>query len=269
MRLLRSGRTPLVALCLLLVLATMLAYAWVQTRQTRQDTWDRVQARGVVRVGMDASYPPFAWVDGAGTFYGLDVALGHELAARWGVEIEFVNVHFDGLYDALYTGRVDLLLSALPYDRMLTRDVLYSQPYFAAGQVMLVAKTEAAPGSVAALRGAAVAVELGATAHQLARTLDRDRGLDLDVRPFRELDEAAQAVIAGEADALLSDRVSALALVVEHPLRITGEPLTDEPFVIAVRPDSPRLLREIDAALSDWQADGTLDAMGKRWLLPR
>ncbi len=268
MRLGRS-RTLVVALCLLAALAVGLAYAQMRATQARQDTWDRMQARGVVRIGMDASYPPFAWVDEAGAFYGLDVDLGRRLAQRWGVEVEFVNVHFAGLYDVLYTGRVDMLLSALPYDRMLTRDVLYSSSYFAAGQVMLVPETAQSFASVADLSGATVAVELGATAHQLARTLDRDRALGLEVQPFRELHEAAEAVVAGDAAALLSDRVSALGLVSTQPLRIAGEPLTDEPFVIAVRPDSPRLLREIDAALGEWEADGTLDAIGERWLLPR
>jgi ABC-type amino acid transport substrate-binding protein len=257
-----------VALLATAALVVAAALVWAGGAGARRDTWDRVQTRRVLRVGMDASYPPFEWLDHQGHFQGMDVALARALAARWQVELDLVNIHFDGLYDALYTGRVDLLLSALPYDRMLTRDVLYSQSYFAAGQVLLVAADHTGVQSANDLRGRAVAVEMGATGHQLARTLDRDRGLGLAVMPFRELDEAARAVVAGQADALVCDRVSAMALLAAYPLRTAGEPLTDEPFVMAVRPDSPRLLREINAALAEWRADGTLERLSDEWLVP-
>ncbi len=246
----------------------LIALLWGRQGQNHDDAWERIQVQGLVRIGMDASYPPFEWVDQDGAFHGYDVALAERLAARWGVQVEFVNIHFDGLYDALYTMRVDMLISALPYDQMLTRDVRYSQPYFSAGQVLLVPQSDGTTTLPTDLRGASVAVELGATGHQLARTLDRDRALGWQIQPYRELDNAAQAVMAGEAAALLCDRVSALALLAQYPLRLAGEPLTYEPFVIAVRPDSPRLLREVDATLAEWQADGTLERLAHDWLAP-
>lgn len=252
----------------IVALAALAGVLWTRRGQPDPDAWEHIQATGVLRVGMDASYPPFEWVDEAGAFHGYDVALARELAARWGVQVEFVNIHFDGLYDALYTERVDLLLSALPYDQMLTRDVRYSEPYFAAGQVLMVPQSDTDTASVDALRGASVAVELGAAAHQLARSLDRDRALGWEVVPYRELEEAAYAVASGEAAALLCDRVSAVALLPVHPLRIAGEPLTDEPFVIAVRPDSPQLLRQVNEALAQFAADGTLERLAQEWLTP-
>ncbi len=264
----RHRRHLILAALAALALIALLAAWWTRQGQARRETWDQIQAQGVLRVGMDASYPPFEWVDENGTFHGYDVALAEELARRWGVQVVFVNIHFDGLYDALYTQRVDLLLSALPYDEMLTRDARYSQPYFAAGQVLLVPQADTTTEAPADLRAGRVAVEMGATAHQLARSLDRDRALGWQVLPFRELDEAAAAVASGQADALLCDRVSALALLAAHPLRMAGEPLTDEPFVIAVSPDAPRLLREVDAALADWSADGTLQRLAQEWLMP-
>lgn len=263
----RLGQIVLLAIGALVALGAGLLWLRAREDRARLETWDRIQARGLVRIGMDASYPPFGWVDAEGRFHGLDVDLAQALADRWGVEIELVNIHFDGLYDALYTDRVDLLLSALPFDIMLTQNVLYSQPYFAAGQMLLVAHgSEIA--SVNDLKGLTVAVELGTTAHHLARTLDRDRGLGLQVVPLRELDQAAQAVVAGEADATLADRVSAYRLMAAHPLRTVGEPLTHDPLVIAVRLESPRLLAEINAAIEQWLADGTMDGLIHRWLVP-
>ena len=55
---------------------------------------------------MDASYPPFEVVDEQGSYRGLDVDLAQALASRWGVEVAFVNIAFDGLYDALLARQV-------------------------------------------------------------------------------------------------------------------------------------------------------------------
>ena len=62
------------------------------------DTWDRVREAGVLRVGMDASFPPFEMIAADGTLVGFDVDLARELGRRLGVEVQFVaNLPYDGL----------------------------------------------------------------------------------------------------------------------------------------------------------------------------
>ncbi len=233
----------------------------------RDRTWARIQREGVLRVGMDASYPPFEVVDAEGRFLGYDVDLARALAERWGVEVQCVNVHFDGLYDALRADKFDLIISALPYDRTLTRDLRYSQSYWNAGQVLLVRDAADAPASVRDLRGQRVAVELGAEGHQLARRLSRDDALDLVILPAREPEDILALMDDPTVTALICDRMQATGYLAERPgWRIAGEPLTDEPLVIAALLDAPSLIGEVDAALTAWRADGTLEALSDRWL---
>ena len=254
-----------------LVLLALVAMLWITRRAVQvisqpDDTWVRLHRDGVVRVGMDASYPPFEWVAEGGVFRGYDVDLAAALAARWGVGVQYVDIHFDGLYDALETGKVDLIISALPHDRMMTQDVLYSHSYFNAGQVLMTGVISATIQSVDQLDGMSVAVELGAEAHQLARQLARDRGLTLEILPKREPDEVLAAVAGGEADALICDRVTAYGYMVRGALRMLDPPLTDEPFVIAARLTAATTMQEINAALVLWSQDGTLAQLRERWL---
>ncbi|MBC7261888.1 MAG: transporter substrate-binding domain-containing protein, partial [Chloroflexi bacterium] len=144
-------------------------------------TWEQIQKSSVVRVGMDATYPPFEVQDEAGHFYGYDVDLAEELARRWGVRAEFINIHFDGLYDALLTGKCDLLVSALPYDETLTEDVLYSPSYFNAGLLLAVHEGERRIGGVNSLAGKEVGVELGSAAHLEARRIQEQGRIPLQV----------------------------------------------------------------------------------------
>lgn len=232
----------------------------------RDETWARIQREGVLRVGMDASYPPFEVVDGEGRFRGYDVDLAGELARRWGVRAEFVNVHFDGLYDALKTGKFDLVISALPYDRTMTRDVLYSLSYFNGGQVLLARREDMRLQELSDLEGKRVSVELGAQAHQLVRQLSRDEGLRIDVVPQRDPEQVVGLLLGSQVDALVCDRLTAHGYLSRgHDLRLAGLPLTDEPYVIAARRESRVLLEQVNAALREWHENGLLEDLQRRW----
>jgi ABC-type amino acid transport substrate-binding protein len=228
-------------------------------------TWAQIQREGVVRVGMDASYPPFE-LEEDGQYSGFDVDLAQGLAERWGARAELANIHFDGLYDALEAGKIDLIISALPHDRMRSQDVLYSYAYFDAGQVLVTRAADEVIIGVADLEGQAIAVELGTEAHQLARRLSRDQGLALAIMAEREMQDVVTRVLAGEASALICDHVDALGIVQRHPeLRIVAGRLTEEPYVIAARLDALTLMQDINGALVEWGHDGRLDDLKHLW----
>lgn len=229
-------------------------------------TWDRIRREGVVRVGMDASFPPFEVVDDAGRFSGLDVDLATALAERWGVDVWFVNVHFDGLYDALQADKFDLIISALPYDRTMTRDVAFSVSYYDAGQVLLATSANTDVQSISDLDGGVCGVELGSEAHQLVRRVARDEGLSIEVAPAREAGELPERLLSGELDGVVCDSLTAEEWMARWPdLRVAGPPLTSDPYVIAARPDSPELLRQVNLALHEWRASGYLQELQARW----
>ena len=262
----RLGRVAWVAIALSSLLLIALALRMLGGALRRDEIWARIQREKVLRVGTDASFPPFEVVDAEGRFSGLDVDLATELGRRWGVQVRFINAGFDGLYDALKMGKFDLIISALPYDRTQTRDLLYSPSYFNAGQVLLARNDDQRLRSFEDLEGKVVAVELGSEAHQLVRRLARDKGMHLEVVVEREPEQAVALLRQGTADALVCDRVAAYTYMRgTDDLRLVGPPLTDEPYVIAARPDAPMLIEQVTQALEEWRASGMLDGLLRRW----
>ncbi len=262
-------------LALLAVLALLLAGCG-----SSRDALDLVLEAGVLRVGMDASYPPFEYVDGEGNLVGFDVELARELAARLGplieaegrddstreVQAQFVaNLSYDGLYDALTAGQVDVVISALYVDPTRMADFSYSTVYFDAGQVLVVAQGTSGITGMEDLAGRRLAVEFGSEGDMVARTWAR-RLVGLTVLSCGSADEALGRVATGEADAALVDHLSALT---REDLRVVGAPVTAEPYAVAVRRESRGLLRLINRALADMQADGTLAALERRWFYPQ
>jgi len=228
------------------------------------DGLDRVLESGVLRVGMDASFPPFEYVDEGRGLVGFDVDLAREVAARLGVEAQFVaNLPYDGLYDALTAGRVDVAISALYVDPSRTAAFAYSAPYFDAGQVLVVAEGTEGIGGMEDLAGRVLAVEFGSEGDVVARAWER-RLVGLLVLPCETADEALAGVTEGEADAALVDHLSALAWAGGR-LQVVEEMVTEEPYAVAVRREDRGLLRAVDEALADMEADGTLARLRRRW----
>lgn len=228
-----------------------------------------MQETGVLRVGMDASFPPFEAIASDGTLVGFDVDLARELGRRLGegVEVQFVaNLPYDGLYDALTIGRVDVVISALVVDPARMADFAYSISYFDAGQVLVVqegaSQTIGAVERMADLEGRTLAVALGSRGDLVARRWDR-RLEGLTLVSYQTADAALLDVADGQADVALVDRVSALRA---PDVAIVGDPVTEEPYAIAVQKESQRLLHAINEALRDMKADGTLEALSDKWL---
>lgn len=232
----------------------------------RADALARIRQAGMLRVGLDPGFPPFETLAGDAVV-GFDVDLAHALAAELGVAAQFDVMGYDGLYDALATGRVDVLISALVVDPTRTRDFAYSQPYFNAGQVLVVARGSPI-AQPAELAGQTLAVELGAQGHVTALEWAR-RSPAINIAPHATPDEALAAVAAGTAAAAIVDAVSArLHPALGDRLMIADAAVTVEPYAVVTRAEDGALLRAIDAALATLQRDGRLTAIGARWLSP-
>ncbi len=234
--------------------------------QREDATWLALQERGVLRVGLDPSFPPFEALDAAGAPVGFDVDLAAAFAQRWGVDVELVALGYDSLLDAIRTAQVDMVISALPFDERLTEDVHFSSPYFDAG-MRLATRGDSAIAAVDDLAGKRVAVEWGSAGDMIARRLQREDRLNLTIVPFDTPQEAvAAAVDDPQIDALLIDQVSLrLAQGDGAPLVSVGPPIESNPYVIASPLRAHRLAAEIETALAQMQTEGALTALENRW----
>ncbi len=229
------------------------------------NSWERVQAAGVLRVGLDPTYPPFEVDDGSGV-YGLDVDLAKAIAEELGVDVQFVYFGYDGLYDALATEEVDVLISALVIIPERTRDFSYSEPYFDAGEILIVPANNDTIQSMEDLAGRTVAVELGSLGHVEATEWAKQVE-NLEIMPFSTAGEALTAVQQGGADAALTDAISGRLYLREHnDLRRLPESVTVEPFALVVRSEDRQLLNVLNQSLDTLQQSGQLEQIEAKWL---
>ncbi len=235
-------------LSIILILVIILGWTYLQNQQ-RQTALAEIQQRSILRVGMDASFPPFASLNEAGQVIGLDADIARAIGADLGVAVEFVNIGFDGLYDALKIGRVDMLLSGLPVDPLLTQDVAYSINYFNAGQVLVSRQPNLQ--HVEDLADQTIAVAWGSMADLEARELKKSLpNLNIMAQP-----DAATAL---QADIAIVDAITAMQFMSQQEtdsLSIVAY-LTEEWYAAAVKHEHRLLLTEINKTLTRLREEG-------------
>jgi len=246
-------KKPLPLILLLLLLTTCRA---------ESGTWERIQQDGILRVGLDPTFPPFEIGDENG-LRGIDVDLAEAIADELEMDVDFVWIGYDGLYDGLQTGRVDLLLSALIIVPSQMGDFSYSSPYFDAGERLIV-RRDSTITDIAAIN--TLAVELGAQGHVEAMAAQKEFPT-LNIVPYNTAEEALTAVSDKNTDGVIMDEINGRLFLQTHPnLRILPDPITMEPFAIVVRKDDQTLLKELNDVLVVLGENGRLDEILVDWL---
>lgn len=229
---------------LLVAVGLALTSLWAFKARSRKDSsLETVQRRSTLRVGLDASFPPFEVVTADGLVQGLDADLARLLARELGVAAEIRNIALDGLYDALMAGEIDIVISALPYDPLRTQDVSYSRPYFVDGIVLIGPAGQDVP-SLKAAQGS-LAAEMGSEATLIAERSDGG----LTATPFLSEEEVMEAVATSQVDWGLASRTSACLYRREGGAIQIGPLLTEAPYCAAVAKTNAALAEAAFAAL--------------------
>lgn len=246
----------------LFIVLTAMASGWLLTALLEQRL--PLLPAGIVRVGIDPSVPPFAFYEG-GQVVGFEIDLADALANDLGVQIEWVALGFDGVYDALRADGADIIVATLNPDPLRANDALYTRAYYEAG-LMLVSSEGDDLTQMSDLGGGSLAYAFGSHAHAESDRWLRRISPYLRL-PYEQPRYALDAVRAGQADAALVSSTDARLYLREHPQwRANSVFVTHQPYVIAVNPLVGRLAQALNRALDSLEADGTLAMLTHEWL---
>jgi His/Glu/Gln/Arg/opine family amino acid ABC transporter permease subunit len=221
----------------------------------------RVRTAGQLRIGTDATYPPFASAQG-GEFSGFDIDLGRALARELGVKPVFVNASFDGIFPALQNGSFDVVLSAVTITPERREVLLFSDPYIDAGQLLAVRKDRQDIRGPADLPGKRVGVQINTTAQ-----FDLEKRAGVAVAKYNTIDLALLDLENGRIDAVVGDApvlryMTALSF---KGLKTAGDQFTDEKLGIVLARGSEDLRRAVNAALWKLEDSGEYARVYRLW----
>ena len=115
----------------------------------------------------------------------------------------------------------------------------------------------------------AMEAQIGVMVGSLGETIGKSRFPDAELKSFDDVMEAVAALKAGQLDAVITSMTTSNLLVKKNPdLRMLPERLLEEGTSVAVAKGNPALVAQINAILAEFQADGTLASLKRRWFKP-
>ncbi|NIZ14662.1 transporter substrate-binding domain-containing protein [Phaeobacter sp. HF9A] len=224
-------------------------------------------------VATENTYPPLQFIDpttgGAG---GWEYDAIIEIEKRLNLIVDFENTSWDAMMPAIAAGQYDIAMNGITIrdDRKETVD--FSDSYLTSQMRMIVAAEETRfddAASFAADPDLLAAAQPGTTPFYVTvyDVLDGDEA-NPRIKLFETFGAALQALRSGDVDLVLSDSTAANGVVAasDGALKLVGEPLGTEDFGF-IFPKGSDLVGPVNAALAEMRADGTLEALNKKWFL--
>lgn len=236
-----------------------------------------VQAQETLRVGTEGAYPPYNYTDASGALVGFEIELGRELAKRMDTEAVFIPQDWDGIIPALLNGRYDVIMAGMSINDERRERINFTQGYvttpawFVAPEDSDLQSAETFEEVRAALEGDSVGVQVS-TIHQ---AFLEENIPGIDIRLYDTQEQVNLDLASGRIDAALADASSwkpFLESADGEGLAEFGPSLTGEDFAvfgegvgIGVRKDNEELLADLNAALCEMKADGSLAELATEW----
>lgn len=229
------------------------------------DLLAQILERGSIIIATEGTYAPWCYHDEeTDALIGYDIEVATHIAEKLGVEAEFVEVPWDGIFAGLDAGRYDIVANEVEINETRLEKYDFSEPYAYIYTALIVAEDNEDIKSFEDLDGKKTANTLSSTYASLAESYGAVvTGIDT-------LDETIELLISGRVDATLNADVSFYDYVKVHedaPIKIAA--FTEEPVVasIPVRKgeESASLLVEIDKALAELAEEGVLSELSVKY----
>jgi polar amino acid transport system substrate-binding protein len=233
---------------------------------------DEIAEDGTITIGTDATYAPNEFLDEDGsTIIGFDVDLFDAIAARFGLETEWVSGDFSAIIPGVGSGQYEIGVSSFTIntERLAEVDMV---SYFNAGTQWAVKTGNPADIDPDAACGKKVAVQSGTVqetedlpARQQACTSSGQPEIVVD--PYQAQDQATAAVVTGKDDAVLADSpVMAYAVQqTDGQLELLGDIYDAAPYGFVIGKDQGDFGQALADAVAALIEEGTYAEILDEW----
>ncbi|MCQ2566559.1 MAG: transporter substrate-binding domain-containing protein [Clostridia bacterium] len=191
----------------------------VQTGTVSSSALEKIKSAGKLVVGTEAQYAPYEFKDLDANFAGCDIFLAEKIAEKLGVELEIVDMAFDGIIPAAQAGQVDLGIAAFTNTPERAEVIDFSDIYEVSLQYLVVAAENVEKYSTKeALSGLKIGSQKGTIQSNLVVSAFPDSELfELEKYPALALEVqngniAGLVVDAAVGDSLVANSNGALAV---------------------------------------------------------
>lgn len=226
-------------------------------------------AQDVFRIGIDAAYRPFAFVDEQGNLAGFEVELAEAVCAKMERECEISNVPWDGIFAALESNTIDMIGTTVTKSAARLEIYDASTTIYRVGFAYIVPTGTDTSQGIDGLKGQPIGT---VTATEVFyKFIKGTLGEDADIRAYDSPDAAILDLDAGRIAAYMGDNLQlGEQFVSSGDYEFVAKPVFEAKWTgdgrgWMFRKDSGDMVTQVDDALTALLADGTVDKIGQAY----
>lgn len=209
-------------------------------------------------------YEPMNYMED-GALTGFDTEFAEAVCEKLGVTPEFVEINWDTKFVTLEADKIDCIWNGMTISEDVKANCIVSDAYVKNAQVVVMKEAELdkykTAESMKSLKFTAEAGSAGETAIE-------ENGLNTNYTPVAAQTDALLAVAGGQADACVIDITMAKSMTADgtsyQELGYMVE-LTSEEYGIGFRKADTELCENVNKAMAELNADGTLPALAEKY----
>lgn len=223
------------------------------------DELSQIQESGVLKVGVEGTYPPYTYHDEDGELTGFDVEVAKAIADKLGVEADFTESAWDSLLAGIDSGRLDTVINAVSITDERSEKYDFAGPYFYITQQIVVSKDNDDIVDMDSLNGK----KMANTATTAYLDILEDAGASLV--QINTADEAVALISSGRADFTTFNSVVFNEYLQQHPdanLKVAFViPNVVDEYGVPVKKGETALYDAIQSAIDELKKGGTLSQL--------
>lgn len=206
--------------------------------------------------GIDANFPPFAFVNKSGVPDGFDVKSLDWIAKEMGFKVKHQPMDWDAIIPSLNAKKIDIIASGMSITDKRKEQVNFTLPYWTIKQVMVAKKDSKLTVDQLMAKGNKIGVQRGTTeAKWIEENLIKKGGKQFTLVQYDSAPLAVEDVLNGRIVAAAMDDAPAKDAAKKKAVKIVGGfGMADESFGYAVRKEDTKLLETLNGGLKKLMA---------------
>ncbi len=221
---------------------------------------EKIKNAGKIVVGTEAQYAPYEFRDADNNIVGCDMFLAQQIADGLGVELEIVDMAFDGIIPAVQAGQVDIGIAAFTNTPERAEVIDFSAIYEQSLQYLVV-KTE--NKEVYTTSESLAGLKVGAQRGTIQSQLIREALPDSELFELAKYPELALEVQNGNIAGLVVDAAVGDSIVASSDGKLTVADYTFDASIanfgksVVLAKGNEELKAEIDKVIERVLSDGS------------
>jgi len=218
--------------------------------------------------GIDANFPPFAFIDKTGQPSGFDVEAMNWIAKDMGVEVSHQPIEWDGIITSLLTKKIDIIASGMSITPERAKQVAFTQPYWIIKNVFVVKKGSALTVETLLKGKKIIGVQQGTPEAKWLKEQIATQRFDYELKYYNSSPLAVEDLLNGRIDAAAMNDAPATDAAGKKAVQILGTfGMEQEDFGYAVRKEDKELLDRINTSLKKLMASPDWEALQNKYEL--